>query len=93
MFIHAVMHAVDILAEHFSILDLKDIQRKCNNAFNIRWKEPEFRTTTVRHLQTKREIQNPDRFIHCKATMEPELAGAHEDQLHADFAEYYRKAL
>ena len=25
--------------------------------------------------------------------MEPELAGAHEDQLHADFAEYYRKAL
>ena len=42
---------------------------------------------TVRDLQTKREIQNPDRFIHCKATMEPELAGAHEDQLHADFAE------
>ena len=89
MFIHAVMHAVDILAEHFSTLDLKDVKRKCNKAFNIRWKEPEFRTTTVRDLQTK----NPDRFIHCKATMEPELAGAREDQLHADFAEYYRKAL
>ena len=93
MFIHDVMHAVDILAEHFSTLDLKDVKRKCNQAFNIGWKEPEFRTTTVRDLQTKREIQNPDRFIHCKATMEPELAGAHEDQLHADFAEYYRKAL
>ena len=25
--------------------------------------------------------------------MEPELAGACEDQLHADFAEYYRKVL
>ena len=93
MFIHAVMHAVDILTEHFSTLDLKDVQRKCNKAFNIGWKEPEFRTMTVRDLQTKREIQNPDRFIHCKATMEPELAGAHEDQLHADFAEYYRKVL
>ena len=93
MFMHAVMHAVDILAEHFSTLDLKDVKRKCNKAFNIRWKEPEFRTTTVHDLQTKREIQNPDRFIHCKATMEPELAGAREDQLHADFAEYYRKAL
>ena len=93
MFIHAVTHAVDILAEHFSTLDLKDVKRKHNKAFNIGWKEPEFRTTTVCDLQTKREIQNLDRFIHCKATMEPELAGACEDQLHVDFAEYYRKAL
>ena len=76
MFIHTVMHAVDILAEHFSTLDLKDVKRKPNKAFNIRWKEPEFRTMTVHDSQTKREIQNPDRFIHCKATMEPELAGA-----------------
>ena len=93
MFINAVMHAIDILAEHFSTLDLKDVKRKCNKAFNMGWKEPEFRMTTVCDLQTKREIQNPDRFIHCKATMEPELADAREDQLHADFAEYYRKAL
>ena len=93
MFIHAVMHAVDILAEHFSSLDLKEVKRKHNKAFNKGWKEPEFKTTTVRDLQTKREIQNPDRFIHCKATMEPQVPGAREDQLHADFAEYYRKAL
>ena len=26
-FIHAVMHAIDILAEHFSTLDLKDVKR------------------------------------------------------------------
>ena len=93
IFIHSVMHAVDILAEHFSTLDLKDVKRKRNKVFNIGWKEPEFRTMTVHDLQTKREIQNPDRFIQCKATMEPELAGACEDQLHADFAEDYRKAL
>ena len=93
MFIHAVMHAIDILAEHFSLLDLKDVKRKCNKAFNIGWKEPEFRMTTVRDLQTKREIQNPDRFIHCKASIEPELAGDFEDKLHEDFVEKYRKAL
>ena len=93
MFIHAVMHAIDILAEHFSTLDLKDVKRKCNKAFNMGWKEPEFRMTTVHDLQTKREIQNPDRFIHCKATMEPELAGDFEDKLHADFEEKYRKAM
>ena len=93
MFIHAVMHAIDILAEHLSTLDLKDIKRKHNKAFNMGWKEPEFRMTTVRDLQTKREIQKLDRFIHCKATMEPELAGAHEDKLHAEMVEYYRKVL
>ena len=38
-------------------------------------------------------MQNLDRFIHCKATIEPELADARQDQLHADFAEYYRKML
>ena len=38
MFIHAVMHAVDILAEHFSTFYLKDVKRKCNKAFNIGWK-------------------------------------------------------
>ena len=75
MFIHAIMHAIDILAEYFSTLDLKDVKRKHNKAFNMEWKGPEFRMMTVRDLQTKREIQNPDRFIHCKATMEPELAG------------------
>ena len=46
---------------------------------------------TVRDLQTKREIQNLDRFIHCKATMEPELAGDFEDKLHDDFVEKYTK--
>ena len=42
MFTHAVMHAIDILAENFSTLDLKDVKRKCNKAFNMGWKEPEF---------------------------------------------------
>ena len=93
MFIHAVMHAIDILAEHFSTLDLKDVKRKCNKAFNIRWKEPEFRMTTVCDLQTKRQIQNPDRFLYCKDTMEPELAGDFEDKLHEEFEEYYRKVM
>ena len=54
MFIHAVMHAVDILAEHFSTLDLKEVKRKCNKAFNMGWKEPEFRMTTVTSRQRGR---------------------------------------
>ena len=93
MFIHAVMHATDILAEHFSTLDLKDVKRKCNKAFNMGKKELEFRMMTVRNLQTKREIENLDRLIHCKATMVPELTGDFEDKLDADFEEKYRKVM
>ena len=93
LFIHAIMHAVDILAEHFSTLNLKEIKRMCNKAFNKGWKEPEYRMTTNCDLQTKREIQNLDRFLYCKATMDPELAGDFEDKLHKDFAEQYRKAM
>ena len=84
---------VGILAEHFSSLDLKDVKRKCNKAFNKEWKEPEYRMMTVHDLQTKREIQNPDRFLFCKATIDLELAGNFEDKLHEDFAEQYRKAM
>ena len=57
------------------------------------WKEPEFRMMTVCDLQTKWEIQNLDRFIHCKAFMKPELAGDFEDKLHEYFVEKYRKVL
>ena len=35
MFIHAVIHAVDILAEHFSTLDLREAKRKRNKTFNM----------------------------------------------------------
>ena len=57
LFIHAVMHAVDILAEHFSTLNLKEVKTKCTIKLSIRGgKEPEYRMTTVRDLQTKREI-------------------------------------
>ena len=93
LFIHAVMHAVDILAEHFSSLDLKEVKRMCYKAFNKGWKKPENRMMTVHDLQTKREIQNLDRFLYCKATMGPELAGNFEDKLLEDFAEQYRKAM
>ena len=87
------IHAVDILAEHFSILNLKEFKRMHNKALNKGWKEQKYRMTTVRDHQTKREIQNPDRFLYCKATMDPELAGYFEDKLHEDFVEQYRKAM
>ena len=93
LFIHTVMHAVDILAEHCSTLNLAEVKRMHNKAFNKEWKEPEYRMKTVHDLQTKREIQNPDRFLYCKATMDPELAGDFENKLHEDFEEQYRKAI
>ena len=51
LFIHAIMHTVDILAEHFSSLNLKEVKRMHNKTFNKRWKEPEYRMTTAHDLQ------------------------------------------
>ena len=94
LFIKAVMDSVDILAEHFGSLNLIDVRRKHNNAFNKGWKEPEYRTTTVRDLQTKREILNPERFLYCQATINPEWTPCEfEDKFHEDLIKQYRRAM
>ena len=86
-FIHAVMHAVDILAEHFSTLNLKEVKRMRSKAFNKGWKEPEYRMTTP-----DKEGGTESRQIFLLQSYYG-LAGDFEDKLHEDFAEQYRKAM
>ena len=93
LFIKAVMDSIDILTEHFDSLNLYDVRRRCNISFNKGWKEPEFRTTTVHDLQTKRPITNPERFLYCHATMHPEWTAEFENKFHEDLIKEYRIAL
>ena len=58
LFMHAAMHAIDILSEHFSSLDLKDVKRNHNKAFIKGWKEPEYRMMTVCDLQTEGDTES-----------------------------------
>ena len=93
LFIRAVMDSIDILTEHFSSLDLNDVRRRRNISFAKGWKEPEYRTTTVRDLQTKRQITNPERFLYCRANMNPEWTTEFEEKFNDGIIEQYTKAL
>ena len=87
------MDSIDILTEHFSSLDLNDVRRRRNISFAKGWKEPEYRTTTVRDLQTKRQITNPERFLYCRANMNPEWTTEFEEKFNDGIIEQYTKAL
>ena len=91
LFIKAVMDS--ILAEHFGSLNLVDVRRKRNNAFIKGWKEPEYRTTTVCDLQTKRDIPNPERFLYCQANMNPDWTPEFQNNFHDALIEQYTKAI
>ena len=93
LFIRAVMDSIDILTEHFGSLNLYDVRRRHNISFDKGWKEPEYRTTTVCDLQTKREIIDPERFLYCRANMNPEWTPEFEEKFNDGMIEQYTKAL
>ena len=69
MFLHAVSNAIDILVEHFSSMDLAKVAKKRDNAFRMGWREPDFLSTSVCNLKTRRMIINPERFLYSRANM------------------------
>ena len=83
MFLHAVSTAIDILVEHFSSMDLAEVVNKRHDGFKMGWKEPDFWSTTVRNLQTRRTIINPERFLYSRANMNPNPI-EDENRLHAE---------
>ena len=57
------------LVEHFSSMDLAKVTNKRHDAFKLGWKEPDFQSTSVHNLQTRRTIINPERFLSSRANM------------------------
>ena len=82
MFLHAVSTAIDILVEYFSFKDLVKVTNKRHDTFKMGWKEPDFRSTSVCDLQTRRTIINPERFLYSRANMNPNPI--EENRLHAE---------
>ena len=83
MFLHAVLTAIDILVEHFSSMDLAKFANMRHDAFKMGWKEPDFLSTSVHDLQTRRMIMNPERFLYSRANMNPNPI-QDENSLHAE---------
>ena len=83
MFLHAVSTAIDILVEHFSSMDLAKVTNKRHDTFKLGWKEPDFWSTSVCDLQTRRTIINPERFLYSRANMNPNSIEV-ENRFHAE---------
>ena len=74
-------NAIDILVEHFTSLNFIRVENKRAESFTVGWKESHFLSANVRELQTKRQIENPERFLYSKANMEPNAIDC-EDKHH-----------
>ena len=82
IFLHAVSNAIDILMEHFSSIDLAKVANKRDDAFRMGWREPDFLSTSVHNLKTRRMIINPERFLYSRANMNPNAIEL-ENRFHA----------
>ena len=89
----AILHAVDVIAEYLSTVDLKEAAAKRERSYSRGFKEPFFLSTLERDLKLQRPIRSPENFIYCTRTMEGVMT---QDQLH-DFHKmmfsHYREVL
>ena len=92
MFLHLLSNAIDILVEHFSSIDLAKVTNKRHNAFQMGWREPDFLSTSVHDLKTRRMIINPERFLYSRANMNPNPIEV-ENRFHAQMEEGYSLTL
>ena len=75
----AILHAVDVIAEYLSTVDLKEAAAKRKRSYSRGFKEPFFLSTSERDLKSQRPIRSPENFIYCTRTMEGVMT---QDQLH-----------
>ena len=69
MFLHAVSTGIDILGNTSVPWIWQKLQIRGTMHFKIGWKEPDFRSTSVCDLQTRRMIISLERFLYSRANM------------------------
>ena len=66
----AILHAVDIIAEYLSSVDIKDAATKRKWSYERGFTEPFFLSTSERDLKSRKPILSPEKFIYCTRMME-----------------------
>ena len=66
----AIPHAVDIIAEYLSSIDIEDAAAKRKQSYDRGFTEPFFLTTSERDLKSMRPILLSEKFIYCTKMME-----------------------
>ena len=66
----AILHAVDIIAEYLSSVDIEEAAAKRKQSYDRGFIEPFFLTTSERDLKSKRPILSPKKFVYCTRTID-----------------------
>ena len=89
----AILHAVDIIAEYLSRVDIKDAAAKRKQSYDRGFTEPFFLTTSERDLKSRRPILSPEKFIYCTRMMEGVMSADELSEFNKIMFNHYRNVL
>ena len=89
----AILHAVDIIAEYLSSVDIEEAAAKRKQSYDRGFIEPFFLTTSERDLKSKRPILSPEKFVYCTRMMEVAMTPDELSEFNKMMFNHYRNAL
>ena len=89
----AILHAVDIIAEYLSSVNIEDAAVKSKQSYNRGFTEQFFLTTSERDLKSKRPILSPEKFVYCTRTMEGVMSADELSEFNKMMFNHYRNVL
>ena len=89
----AILHAVDIIAEYLSGIDIEEAAVKRKQSYDRGFTEPFFLTTSERDLKSRRPILSPEKFVYCTRTMEGVMTPDELSEFNKMMFNHYRNVL
>ena len=89
----AILHAVDIIAEYLSSVDIEEAATKRKQSYDRGFIEPFFLTTSKRDLKSKRPILLPEKFVYCTRMMEGAMTPDELSEFNKMMFNHYQNAL
>ena len=89
----AILHAVDIIAEYLSSVDIEEAAAKRKQSYDRGFIEPFFLTTSERDLKSKRPILSPEKFVYCTRMIEGAMTPDELSEFNKMMFNHYRNAL
>ena len=68
--VKAILHTVDIIAEHISAVNIKEVASRRKFTYGAGFQEPYFLATTEPDLKSRRPIIDQKKFVYSTETME-----------------------
>ena len=85
----AILHAVDIIAEYLSSVDIEEAAAKRKQSYDRR----SFLTTSERDLKSNRPILLPEKFVYCTRMMEGAMTPDELSEFNKMKFNHYRNVL